>query len=77
MSPDVQSVLDQALLLPTDQQIALIDALTVATAKNGELPFDPSWIEEVERRLANYDSGLSKAIPWDEVRAEGLRRLGQ
>jgi len=77
MSPDAQSILQQALSLPAEDQAEIADALNVAAAKSGRLPFDPSWLEETERRLARYDAGLSQPVPWEEVRAEVQRRIGQ
>lgn len=36
---------------------------------------EAAWIEEVERRIAELDSGAVEAIPWEEVKTKLLRRL--
>jgi putative addiction module component (TIGR02574 family) len=34
------------------------------------------WLEEVKRRSAEYESGSVPTIPWEQVRADALRRVG-
>ena len=37
--------------------------------------FKKQWLEEIERRLAELDSGTAKTVPWPTVQAELLRRV--
>jgi len=44
-------------------------------------PFDPdadrAWLDEVQRRSAEFDAGLMKAVPADEVFERARARLKQ
>jgi hypothetical protein len=31
-------------------------------------PFDDSWLEEIRRHSAEYDTGSVQAIPWSDVK---------
>jgi putative addiction module component (TIGR02574 family) len=36
---------------------------------------ESAWNEEINRRIAELDSGRAKTIPWDEVRSRISSRL--
>ncbi|MCE9606129.1 MAG: addiction module protein [Planctomycetia bacterium] len=74
MSPDVQSILQQALSLPPQEQWALIDALQTAAVESGGRPYDESWDEVVRQRSADFDAGQAQTYTWEEVQAELRRR---
>ena len=40
-------------------------------------PFTPSECEEIDRRLARHAAHPEQAIPWEQVEAAALARLGQ
>jgi putative addiction module component (TIGR02574 family) len=48
----------------------LIEALDAETDERVE----DAWRVEIERRMAELDSGSVEAIPWEEVRARLYRR---
>ena len=48
----------------------LIEALDVDTEEDVE----DAWRVEIERRMAELDSGSVETIPWEEVRARLYRR---
>jgi len=75
MSPNVQSILQQAMSLPPDERLELLEALDAATAAESPFTLDQAWIDELDRRWAAYESGESKVYTWEEVRAEARRRL--
>ena len=68
MNTAIQELLDTALRLPENDRADLAASLIESL----DQPFDPdaqtAWAEEVRRRLADLDSGVVKAIPWDEAR---------
>ena len=76
MNTAIQELLETALRLPendrADLAVSLIESL--------DQPFDPdaqtAWAEEVRRRLADLDSGVVKAIPWDKARQAIGGRVG-
>ena len=73
MSHGVQHLLDAALALSDEEQLELVAALTAAVDERGLRPHDPAWLEEIDRRSAEYDAGLAQPIPWDEVRERARR----
>ena len=38
-------------------------------------PLSDEWIAEINRRSAEYDAGLVQPVPWEQIRADALRRL--
>ncbi len=73
MSPNTQEVLKSALALPSAAQIELIEALIAGLDAVDPEPLDEAWLAEIQRRSAEYDSGLARAVPWSEVRDRAQR----
>jgi putative addiction module component (TIGR02574 family) len=69
MNQVVDELLQAALKLPDDDQLRLVSALTAAVEERGLRPFDDSWLDEIQRRSAEYDAGSVQSIPWAEVKA--------
>ena len=62
-------------LAPTDR-IRLIHALwETVPPEEWPAPTD-AWIEEAQRRSAEYDAGRMTASPWPEVRTRARRKAG-
>lgn len=40
-------------------------------------PLSSEWLEEIQRRSARFDTGQAETIPWEQVKAESIKRLGQ
>ena len=75
MTQAAKDVLQAALALPAEDQAELLDELIVARdVALGNLPFDPAWLDEADRRLAEYDAGLAEMIPWEEVKRRARER---
>jgi len=69
-------VLGAAQDLPPTDRIRLIHALW-DTVPPEEWPTpSEAWVEEAQRRSAEYDAGRMSASPWPEVRARARRRAG-
>jgi putative addiction module component (TIGR02574 family) len=76
MDTTPQTLLDMALQLPdkdrADLAVSLIESL--------DEPFDAdaqtAWADEIGRRLAEFDRGAVKPIPWDEARQIIAGRVG-
>jgi putative addiction module component (TIGR02574 family) len=68
-SADAQQLFEQALKLPGLQREVLAEKLF---ASLHDEPVDPEWEAawrvEIERRIAELDSGAAKLIPWEEVK---------
>ena len=68
-----QDILSAARALDVSEQILLASTLLQdAPADAWPLP-SQEWIDEAQRRSAEYDAGLSSASSWPEVR-ERVRR---
>jgi putative addiction module component (TIGR02574 family) len=72
---DFDTLLSGACQLPIDARIQLIDALWGTIPDDAAPPLSQEWREEIQRRSAEYDAGLVQPIPWEQVRADALRRL--
>ncbi len=57
-----EAVIEAAKQLPKRLRRKLADDLL-----NGETPLSPEWMTEIDRRLADIDSGKSKSYPFDAV----------
>lgn len=73
MSASVDRLLQDALALPDEEQLRLLAALDAAVEERGLRPFDDSWLDEIQRRSAEFDAGAVKPIPWPEVKEQARR----
>jgi putative addiction module component (TIGR02574 family) len=74
--PDFQTVLADATRLPVVDRIQLIEALWDTVPEDSLPPLTDEWLAEIQRRSAESDSGTDKAVPWEQIRADALRRVG-
>ncbi len=77
MTTQAASFADQALSLPSEDRIYLVDKLLESLNSSGTEEIDRLWAEEVEHRIDDLDSGLVKAIPGEQVFSEIRDRLGK
>ena len=73
---DFNSVLEYARKLSPQDQARLIDALWDAVPADADIPLHPDWASELERRVNELEAGAGMAIPWTQIRAEALARIG-
>jgi putative addiction module component (TIGR02574 family) len=73
---DYDSLLSDASQLPINERIQLIEALWDTVPENALPPLSDEWLAEIQRRSADYDSGKVRPVPWEQVRADALRRVG-
>ncbi len=73
---DFHSVLSAAQGLPTEDRLRLIDALWDTVPPESEPIFTDEWAREIERRVAELNAGSAMTVPWSQVRAEALARIG-
>jgi len=69
MSSSTDNVFDAALALPLSERLELAQRLWESVKPPG-VPSedDPGFAEELQRRIAAYESGESKSTPWEVVR---------
>jgi putative addiction module component (TIGR02574 family) len=75
MTPEVARLLEQALSLSVEEQEALADSLISNLGGKIDEGVLAAWDEEIKKRIADLDSGKSRAVPWDEVRQRNLAKL--
>ena len=75
MSVTIDSITQDALVLPPDQRLTLACRLLSSVEPEPEPGAEAAWQAEIVARIARYDAGLTKTIPADEVFARLRREL--
>jgi len=75
MTPQVSKLLEQALSLSVEEQEALADSLISNLGGKVDEELQAAWHAEIEKRIAELDSGKARAIPWEEVRRRNLGKI--
>jgi putative addiction module component (TIGR02574 family) len=65
MPATVEELEAQALRLAPDERVRLADRLLASLSADPEV--DDAWAAEIERRLAELDSGQAEAVPLEEA----------
>ena len=68
MKRDAAAILKEALALPSEARAALAGSLLDSLETDFDDDAEAAWAAEINRRLAELDSGSVKTIPWAEVR---------
>jgi len=72
----VTELFKQAADLSEEDRTTLAGLLIESLEGAVDPDVEQAWAKEIERRVAELDSGAVKTIPWETVRADLLRRLG-
>jgi len=75
MSPELSKLLDEASMLPRDEQEILANSLLAELSENTPEEVQAAWDEEIRRRVDAIRSGKAKMIPLEEVRRRMAARL--
>ena len=73
----LNELFEQASRLSERERATLAGLLIESLEGKADPGVEQAWLEEVERRLAEIDSGAVKTIPWKTVRRNLIRRLGK
>ncbi len=71
-----ETVLADANSLSVSHRIQLMEAIWDTVPADSLPPLSDEWAEEIQRRSCEYDSGLVQTVPWEQIRADALRRVG-
>jgi putative addiction module component (TIGR02574 family) len=74
---DYETLLAEAARLPVADRIHLIEALWDTVPEDSLPPLSDEWLAEIQRRSAEFDAGSVATTPWEDVRADALRRLAR
>lgn len=61
-------LLNDALELPLDERAKLAAEIIESLDSQSDEDVDEAWAKEIERRIAEVDSGAVQMIPWEEAR---------
>jgi len=76
MSEKVADLVKAVLELSREEQADFLDAYQIARCRGESgLPFDPEWLDEIDRRSEAYERGEMKSYTWDEVKARLNQRI--
>ena len=75
MTTEVSKLLEKALSLSIDEQEALAESLISNLGGKVDQEVQAAWDKEIERRIAELDSGKTKTVAWTEVRERNLTKL--
>ena len=75
MTPEVSKLLEQALSLSIEEQEALADSLVSSLGGKVDEGVRAAWEAEIEKRIADLDSGKTNTISWKDVRRRNLAKL--
>lgn len=70
-----KEIFDEALHLDESERAALASLLIESLDMEVEEGVEAAWMAEIERRVAELDSGKAATVPWEEVRARLLANL--
>jgi len=62
--------------LPREQAAELMDLLLIDTFSEPDPAVEEAWGREIDRRLAELESGLVQGIPAEEVMAKARKLVG-
>jgi len=74
MARSARELFDEAMRLDPQERATLLRLLIEALDANTDDGVEEAWRVEIERRVAELDSGSVDLIPWEEVRARLDRR---
>lgn len=75
MPKDFTSLFRDACELPERDRATLAGLLIESLEADADPDVEAAWRDEIERRVADIDSGNVETIPWEEVRRRLLDRL--
>jgi putative addiction module component (TIGR02574 family) len=74
MARSARELFDEAMRLDPEERATLIRLLIEAFDAEAEEGVEEAWRVEIERRMAELDSGAVETLPWEELRARLYRR---
>jgi putative addiction module component (TIGR02574 family) len=76
MSLTLKELYTETRQLPREQAAELIDLLLIDTFSEPDPAVDEAWGREIDRRLAELESGQVQGIPAEDVMAKARKIVG-
>ena len=67
MARAFDEILQEAMTLPPEERLNLSQELYGSLMSDEEREIEEAWLDEVERRFADYEAGRTKTIPGEQV----------
>ena len=74
MSTHVTELFAKVSILSDEERATLAGLLIESLESEVDSDVEEAWRVEIERRVAELDSGTAKTVPWEVLKAELLRR---
>ena len=74
MARSARELFEEAMRLVPQERATLVRLLIDALDADSEEGAEDAWRAEVERRIAELDSGAVEAVSWEELRARLYQR---
>ncbi|PYO03454.1 MAG: addiction module antitoxin RelB [Candidatus Rokuibacteriota bacterium] len=74
MARSARELFEEAMRLDPEERATLMRLLIETLEAESEEGVDDAWRVEIERRMAELDSGTVQTIPWEELRERLYRR---
>ena len=74
MNTHVTELFAQASALSEEERATLAGLLIESLESEIDSDVEEAWRVEIERRMAELDSGTAETVPWETVRAKLLQR---
>jgi putative addiction module component (TIGR02574 family) len=76
MSRTLDEIREDAMQLNVEERGYLVDTLFESFLTPEEQEIQEAWLDEAERRLADYEAGRTKSVPFEEVMRKLRARTG-
>ena len=77
MNTTADTILGTALALPPDERAWLAEELIASLDQGKDSAVDSAWAAEIERRIAEGESGKVETVSWEDARARIRARLAK
>ena len=77
MSTRADTILDTALALSPNERAWLASELIASLDESKDSDVEAAWATEIERRIAEVESGEAETISWEEARTRIRAALGK
>jgi putative addiction module component (TIGR02574 family) len=74
MARSARELFDEAMRLDPKERATLMRLLIDTLDADADEGAEDAWRAEIERRIADLDSGAVETVPWEELRARLYQR---
>jgi putative addiction module component (TIGR02574 family) len=75
MSTSADTILGTALALPPDERAWLAEELIASLDEGQDAEVEAAWAAEIEKRIAEVESGEVQTVSWEDARARIRAKL--